>query len=188
MSADFPVALILILGAALVPLLARRRARRRTCCSLPVAPFALLLSVPLGAHGQSRLFGQTLVLMRVDKLSLLFAYVFLLATLLSVIFALHVERHGAACCGAGLCRQRDRRGLRRRLRDAVRLLGADGGVVGAPDLGAARRAVGCEPACATDRAVAVGHVSAGRQSCCTGATTGSLAFDQIGAVRAGAAR
>jgi multicomponent Na+:H+ antiporter subunit D len=90
MTADFPVALILILGAALVPLL-RGAARGAYMLLLPVASFAFLLSVPLGAHGQVELFGQTLVLMRVDKLSLLFAYIFLLATLLSVIFALHVD-------------------------------------------------------------------------------------------------
>ena len=90
MTADFPVALILILGAALVPLL-RGAARGAYMLLLPLASFAWLLSVPLGAHGQVDLFGQTLVLMRVDKLSLLFAYIFLLATLLSVIFALHVD-------------------------------------------------------------------------------------------------
>jgi multicomponent Na+:H+ antiporter subunit D len=90
MSADFPVALILILGAALVPLL-RGAARGAYMLLLPVAAFVWLLSVPLGAHGQLELLGQTLVLMRVDKLSLLFAYVFLLATVLSVIFALHVD-------------------------------------------------------------------------------------------------
>jgi len=103
MSADFPVALILILGAALVPLF-RGVVRSAYMLLLPLAAFAFLLSVPLGAHGQVELLGQTLVLMRVDKLSLLFGYIFLLATLLSVIYALHVDdtmQHVAGLVYAG---------------------------------------------------------------------------------------
>ncbi len=90
MSADFPVALILILGALAVPLL-RGSVRAVYLLLLPVAAFAWLLAAPHGAFGQVQLLGQTLVLMRVDRLSLLFGYVFLIATLLSVIYALHVK-------------------------------------------------------------------------------------------------
>jgi multicomponent Na+:H+ antiporter subunit D len=90
MNGDFPVALIPILGAALIPLL-RGRARSVWMLLLPVIAFGYLLAIPHGLHGQIELLGQTLVLMRVDKLSLLFGYVFLLALLLSVIYALHVE-------------------------------------------------------------------------------------------------
>ena len=45
MSADFPVALILILGAALVPLL-RGRFRFIYSLLLPVAAFAWVLALP----------------------------------------------------------------------------------------------------------------------------------------------
>ena len=101
--AVFPVALILILGAALIPLL-RGKARAAWMLLLPLAAFAYLLSVPAGTHGQVELLGQTLILMRVDKLSLLFGYIFLIATLLSVIYALHVEdtlQHVASLVYAG---------------------------------------------------------------------------------------
>ncbi|MEZ5616279.1 MAG: Na(+)/H(+) antiporter subunit D [Rhodocyclaceae bacterium] len=103
MAADFPVALIPILGAALIPLL-RGAARRAWMLLLPVAAFAWLLTVPHGMHGQVELLGQTLVLMRVDKLSLLFGYIFLLALLLSVIYALHDDdtvQHVAGMVYAG---------------------------------------------------------------------------------------
>ena len=60
MSGDFPVALILIFGAALVPLL-RGVVRSAYMLLLPLLAFAYLLSVPLGLHGQVELLGQTLV-------------------------------------------------------------------------------------------------------------------------------
>ena len=90
MSADFPVALILILGAALVPLL-RGRLRAAYLLLLPLAAFVHLLALPYGEYGHVRLLGQTLVLMRVDRLSLLFGYIFLIAAFLNAIYALQVE-------------------------------------------------------------------------------------------------
>jgi multicomponent Na+:H+ antiporter subunit D len=90
MSGDFPAALILIAGGLLIPL-TRGRLRAAYMLSLPIAVFAYLLALPHGEYGQVHLLGQTLVLMRVDRLSLLFGYVFLIAALLNVIYALHVE-------------------------------------------------------------------------------------------------
>ena len=103
MSADFPVALILILGSVLVPFL-RGQLRLAYMLLLPLAAFAQLLALPHGAFGQVELFGQTLVLMRVDRLSLLFGYIFLIASLLNVIYALHVKdtvQHVAGLIYAG---------------------------------------------------------------------------------------
>ena len=90
MIADFPVALILILGAALVPLL-RGQVRFVYSLLLPVASFAWVLALPQGEFAQFELLGQTLTAMRVDRLSLLFSYIFLIACLLGVIYAQHVE-------------------------------------------------------------------------------------------------
>lgn len=103
MNADFPVALILILGAALVPLL-RGGLRTAYMALLPVASFVWLLALPQGEFAQLQLFGQTMVLMRVDRLSLLFGYIFLIASLLNVIYAQHVEdtvQHVASLVYAG---------------------------------------------------------------------------------------
>jgi len=103
MSADFPVALVFLLGAVVVPLL-HGRLRTAWMLLLPVAAFACLLTLPLGESGQVELLGQTLVLMRVDRLSLLFGYVFVLASLLNVIYALHLKdtmQHVAGLIYAG---------------------------------------------------------------------------------------
>lgn len=90
MSGDFPVALILILGAFVVPLVSGR-ARAVLTLLLPLAAFACVLALPHGAHAQFEFLGAQLVLMRVDRLSLLFSYVFLLATFLASVYALHEE-------------------------------------------------------------------------------------------------
>lgn len=103
MSADFPVALLLILGAALVPAL-RGRLRAAYILALPVAAFFWLVQLPHGEFGRFELLGYTLTTMRVDRLSLLFGYVFLIALFLSAIFSLHVEdatHHVAALVYAG---------------------------------------------------------------------------------------
>ena len=103
MSGDFPVALILILGAALVPFLPGLL-RKAWMLALPVIAFAWLLAIPHGLHGQVELLGQTLTLMRVDKLSFLFGTIFLIAALLSAIYALHVDdttQHVAGLVYAG---------------------------------------------------------------------------------------
>jgi len=103
MIADFPAALILILGGLLVPL-TRGRVRAAYLLALPVAAFAWLFVLPHGEYGQVQFLGQTLVLMRVDRLSLLFGYVFLIAALINVIYALHVEdtvQHVAGMVYAG---------------------------------------------------------------------------------------
>jgi len=88
MSAEFPPGLILIFGAALVPLL-RGRARQAWTLLLPIAALVHLLWLPLGSFGYVQFLGYTLTLVRVDRLSLLFGYVFLLAAFLNTIYALH---------------------------------------------------------------------------------------------------
>ncbi len=88
MSVEFPTALILILGAALVPLL-RGWLRSAWLLILPLLAFAHLLALPEGSFGAIELFGLPLTLVRVDRLSLLFGYVFLLAAFLNALYALH---------------------------------------------------------------------------------------------------
>ena len=90
MIADFPVALVLIIGAVFVPL-CHGAMRSVYMLLLPVVAFAWLLALPQGEFAHVELFGQTLVLMRVDRLSLLFGYIFLIATFLNVIYSLHVR-------------------------------------------------------------------------------------------------
>jgi multicomponent Na+:H+ antiporter subunit D len=88
MSAEFPTALILLLGAAPVPLL-RGWLRSAWLLLLPLLSFAHLLALPEGSFGAIELFGIPLTLVRVDRLSLLFGYVFLAAAFLNAVYALH---------------------------------------------------------------------------------------------------
>ena len=90
MSAEIPTALILILGSLAVPFL-RGHARAAWMLALPVLAFVHLLMLSPGEHAQAGFLGETLVLMRVDRLSLAFGYIFTIATLLNVIYSLHDE-------------------------------------------------------------------------------------------------
>jgi multicomponent Na+:H+ antiporter subunit D len=103
MIGDVSPGLILILGALIIPLF-RGRLRSAYMLMLPVAAFAHLLALPHGELGQVQLFDLPLTTLRVDKLSLLFGYVFLIAALLGIIYALHVRdtlQHVAALVYAG---------------------------------------------------------------------------------------
>ena len=80
----------LILGAALVPLL-RGRVRAMWVLLLPLAGMLQLWLLPHGEYGQLSFLGQDLVLLRVDRWSGLFALIFLIAALVSAIYALHLR-------------------------------------------------------------------------------------------------
>ena len=103
MIGELSPGLVLIVGALVVPLLSGRL-RAVYMLALPVVAFAYLLTLPHGEFGQVRLFNLTLITLRVDKLSLLFGYVFLIALLLGVIYSLHVRdtmQHVAGLIYAG---------------------------------------------------------------------------------------
>jgi multicomponent Na+:H+ antiporter subunit D len=90
MSVEFPPALMLIAGAAIIPLL-WGWARKAWSLLLPLLALWHLLVLPTGSFGEFELLGHTLVLMRVDKLSLMFGYVFVIAAALNAIYAMHQD-------------------------------------------------------------------------------------------------
>ena len=87
---DFPPGLILILGALLVPML-RGHLRNAYMLALPIVGFWGLLSIPEGQHFVFQLFGYTLNPVRVDRLSLVWGYIFHIAAAISVIYAFHIR-------------------------------------------------------------------------------------------------
>jgi len=87
---DLSPGLILILGSALIPLF-RGHLRSTYMLLLPLSAFALILTIPYGNHGEIELFNLTLTTVRVDGLSLIFSYAFLLAAFLGIIYALHIN-------------------------------------------------------------------------------------------------
>ncbi len=91
MITDIPAGLVLIGAGILAPLLPRAL-RGALLLAAPVATFAQLLMLAPGTLLEVDAFGTMLTLMRVDRLSLAFGYVFSIAAFLNVVFAWH-QRH-----------------------------------------------------------------------------------------------
>ncbi len=85
---SFSPGLLLILGALLVPFLPGKL-RYAYMLALPVLAAIQLFSLEHGLAGQTEIFGYTLTLVRVDKLSVVFGTIFLIAAFLNVIYGLH---------------------------------------------------------------------------------------------------
>jgi len=95
--------LLLIAGAWILPLL-KGRIKRTAMVILPVAALVDCLLMTPGTYGVTNFLGQDLVFGRVDKLSLIFSYVFSLMSVLGMIYALHVDdnsQHVAALTYVG---------------------------------------------------------------------------------------
>ncbi|MFN2369265.1 MAG: Na(+)/H(+) antiporter subunit D, partial [Desulfurivibrionaceae bacterium] len=83
-----PPALIYIVGALLVPLLPGR-IKSIYLLILPVAAFLVLVNTPAAAVLRFDFLGFELVPFRIDRLSLVFAYIYLLISLIGTIYTLH---------------------------------------------------------------------------------------------------
>jgi multicomponent Na+:H+ antiporter subunit D len=83
-------ALILLIGSLLVPL-PRGRWRMLLLLTLPFFSLQNLLEFETGFRGVSEFAGMELEVIRIDKLSLLFGYLFHIAVFLGVIYSLHLK-------------------------------------------------------------------------------------------------
>jgi multicomponent Na+:H+ antiporter subunit D len=95
--------LLLIAGAWLLPL-AKGRWKQAMMLLLPAAALVDCLLMKPGNFGAASFLGQELIFGRVDRLSLVFSYVFSLMALLGMIYAVHVKddtQHVAALTYAG---------------------------------------------------------------------------------------
>jgi multicomponent Na+:H+ antiporter subunit D len=95
--------LVLILGAWLIPLV-KGGTKRFLLVLLPAAALVVCVLMEPGTYGVLRFLGQDLVFGRVDRLSLIFSYVFALLALVGMIYSLHVDddaQHVAAMTYAG---------------------------------------------------------------------------------------
>ncbi|WP_145092657.1 Na(+)/H(+) antiporter subunit D [Rosistilla carotiformis] len=103
MIANLPPGLIMILGALVLPFVARRL-QAYGVLALSVISLGLFLLTPAGEHGNIALFNTTLNMVRIDSLSRIFGIVFHIAAIVSSIYALHVRdprQHIAALVYAG---------------------------------------------------------------------------------------
>ncbi|OUS30777.1 Na(+)/H(+) antiporter subunit D [Thalassotalea sp. 42_200_T64] len=76
---------------ALFVLLTRSKLRGVIMMAIPIASAVHLGMIPEGIHLQFSLFDYQLIPYRVDKLSLMFGYVFHLAALIGIIYSLHLR-------------------------------------------------------------------------------------------------
>jgi multicomponent Na+:H+ antiporter subunit D len=95
--------LVLIAGAWLVPFL-KGTLKRAVMVALPLAALLICVLAEPGTYGAIHFLGQQLIFGRVDRLSLVFSYVFCLVSFIGMIYALHVDddaQHVAALTYAG---------------------------------------------------------------------------------------
>jgi multicomponent Na+:H+ antiporter subunit D len=90
MSGEFSPALTLILGAALLPLLPLRW-RSAYAVILPLLGLLHLSRLGTGEAGVFEFMGLAVVTLRVDRWSLLFGWIFMIAAVISAIYAWHVR-------------------------------------------------------------------------------------------------
>ncbi len=88
MIANLSPGLILVVGGLLIPL-TQGRARQIFMLALPVLGAIQLFGLEHGLHGQAAIFDYTLILVRADKLSLIFGTIFLIASFYNTIYSLH---------------------------------------------------------------------------------------------------
>ena len=98
-----PPAAIFIAGAFIIPFL---RGRIKSCylLILPAIAYMNLLYLPLGQSCKIQFLDYVLIFCRVDRLSLVFGYIFVLITFIGIVYALHIKddtQHMAALCYAG---------------------------------------------------------------------------------------
>ena len=90
MTDAVPPVLIFVVGALLLPLIPGRF-KSAWMLLIPVIGFLNLMVLGEGTHFRIDFLDYHLVLGRVDKLSLLFAYVFHLISFIAILYALHVK-------------------------------------------------------------------------------------------------
>ncbi|MFT6913184.1 MAG: multicomponent Na+:H+ antiporter subunit D [Paracoccaceae bacterium] len=86
-----PTSFIFLIGALVLLILPQGKPRGALLLLLPAAAAVQVLTLPLGNFAQTPFFGLTLDMMRVDKLSRVFALMFCLAAFLGNLYAWHVR-------------------------------------------------------------------------------------------------
>lgn len=87
---ELPPFILFFVGALLAGLV-HGRLRSIVMLAVPIIGMLLLLRIPEGTHGVVSILTFELVFLQVDKLSLLFGYLFHIASLIAVIYSLHIR-------------------------------------------------------------------------------------------------
>ncbi|MCX7981987.1 MAG: Na(+)/H(+) antiporter subunit D [Syntrophales bacterium] len=91
---SFHPALFFIVGAILLPLVQTKFVRHMLLLGTPLLSFFSLLALEEGALWTADFFSYQLILLKSDPLSLVFAYVFVIASFTSFVYSLHVKNKG----------------------------------------------------------------------------------------------
>jgi multicomponent Na+:H+ antiporter subunit D len=86
-----PPGFIFIIGALFIPIIKNRNLKCGYLLLLPIISFINLIHIPVGTHFTVGFLDYNLVFAKVDRLSLIFGYVFHLITVIAIIYALHVK-------------------------------------------------------------------------------------------------
>ncbi|MFC1523522.1 Na(+)/H(+) antiporter subunit D [Thermodesulfobacteriota bacterium] len=89
---SIPPAIIFIIGALFVPFF-KGSLKSAYLLLIPVAGFINLINIPEGTHWVVSFLDYELIFGKVDRLSLLFGYIFHLITFIAIIYALHVKEN-----------------------------------------------------------------------------------------------
>lgn len=91
-----PPALIYIVGALLIPLLGNRLRllKQAFLLLIPAIAFWDLLNMPQGTYWTYQFLGYELIFGRVDKLSMVFGYIFVIMSFLGMVYAIHIKEDG----------------------------------------------------------------------------------------------
>lgn len=98
-----PPSVIFIIGALIVPVI-RGRLKSAFMLLLPVVAFAILVNMPEGKYWIVRILDYDLVFGRVDRLSMVFGYIFAIISFIGILFALKANddlQHMSALIYAG---------------------------------------------------------------------------------------
>ncbi len=98
-----PPFLIYLIGALLIPFL-KGKTKKLCLLIIPIVAFIDLLHMHHGTYWTLHFMGYELIFGHVDKLSMIFAYVFVIMSFAGLLYALHVDddlQHVAAVCYAG---------------------------------------------------------------------------------------
>ena len=85
-----PPAAVFIIGALFIPIL-KGKIKSIYMLFLPVFAFYILATIPIGEHWVVRLLDYDLIFGRIDRLSLVFGYIFSIISFIAILFAIQIK-------------------------------------------------------------------------------------------------
>ena len=94
MISTVPPAFIYLIGAIILPFIRVRKIQQAVALLIPVVAFINLINLPQGIYWVYPFLDYQIILGRVDKLSMVFGYVFVIISFISMVYAIHIKETG----------------------------------------------------------------------------------------------